>query len=66
MCLSLLILLSFFCGPVASTKLEADIQSHQGPEEGSDPEDSRIQVIEGTGGVELRYFYQYTHIPRAG
>jgi hypothetical protein len=50
---------------VASTKLVADKQLHQGPEEGSDPEDSRIQVGEGSGGVEFRYLYSEPHIPVA-
>jgi hypothetical protein len=50
---------------VSSAKLVAGIQSHQGPEEGSDPEDSRIQVVERTGGVEFQYFYQDSHIPEA-
>lgn len=27
----------------------------QGPEEGSDPENNRIQVVEGAGGVEFRF-----------
>ncbi|CZR69033.1 related to trichothecene 3-O-acetyltransferase [Phialocephala subalpina] len=31
------------------------ISGDVGPEEGSDPESSRVQVVEGSGGVEFRY-----------
>jgi len=57
-------LLIFRVFTVTSTKLKADIQPLQGPEEGSDPENGRIQVVEGAGGVEFRYCHQDFHIPR--
>lgn len=34
----------------------------QGTEEGSDPEENRIQVVKGSGGVEFRFVFHAPYI----
>jgi len=49
---SLIVEIELRCRP--SPQLTTPIQ---GPEEGSDPGNNRIQVLEGTGGVEFRFVF---------